>query len=86
MVACQQPKVPSQYAESQRPVAIFPDYRDVTVPVNIAPLTFNIDEEGTNFVTRFTAGGREWLLAGREVCPSPKQWRQMLSAMSPNGR
>ncbi len=86
MVACQQPKAPRQYAESQRPVAIFPDYRDVTVPVNIAPLTFNIDEEGTNFVTRFTTGGREWLLAGREVCPSPKQWRQMLSAMSPNGQ
>ena len=58
-VSCQKPKVPTNYSESNRPAAIFPDYHDVTVPINIAPLTFVIDEDGVSFVTRITAGKQE---------------------------
>ena len=76
-VSCQKPKVPVNYSESNRPAAIFPDYHDVTVPINIAPLTFVIDEDGVSFVTRITAGKQEWIYGGREVCPKAKEWENM---------
>ncbi len=79
-VACSNPKVPSQYGESEQLPRLFPEYQDVTVPVNIAPLTFAILNEGTDYVTRFTANGKEWLYGGQDVCPTKKQWREMVKA------
>jgi len=34
-----------------RPAAIFPDYTNITIPVNIAPLNFEIKEDGDSFVS-----------------------------------
>ena len=58
--------IPEGYTESQTLPKVYPDVIDVTVPVNIAPLTFTIEEEGTDFVTRITADGQEFLYAGRD--------------------
>ena len=77
LAACSHPKAPTAFSQSEQLPKTFPDYVDVTVPVNIAPLTFTIEEEGLDFVTRITAGKGEWLYAGRDVCPSEKQWRRM---------
>lgn len=77
LAACSKPRVPASFSQSEQRPEIFPDYADVTVPVNIAPLTFAIEEEGTDFVTRITAAGNEWLYQGTEVCPTPKQWAKM---------
>lgn len=79
VVSCSKPKAPTQYSDDERLPQIFPEYQDVTVPCNIAPLTFAIEEEGTNFITRLTANGNEWLYEGDEVCPTPKQWKKMVS-------
>jgi len=76
--ACSKPRVPSQYSDSEQLPRIFPEYQGVTVPVNIAPLTFAIEEEGDQFVTRVTTPGREWLYAGDEVRPSAKDWKRMM--------
>ena len=84
--ACSNPKLPAQYTESQEQPDIFPEYQDVTVPVNIAPLTFHIDTEANDYVTRITAGDQEWLYAGRDVCPTPKQWAQMVNGQMVNGK
>ena len=75
--ACSKPKAPAQYTDDERLPHIFPEYQDVTVPCNIAPLTFAIEEEGEQFVTRLTADGHEWLYAGKEVRPTQKQWTKM---------
>ena len=80
MAACSKPRVPASYAEADQQPRIFPEYQDVTVPMNIAPLTFHIDTEAEDYVTRFSADGREWIFGGRDVCPTPKQWRQMKEA------
>ena len=77
LASCSKPKVPASYADSQQLPRIFPEYQDVTVPCNIAPLTFAIQDEGTDFVTRITTAGGEWLYAGPQVRPSSKQWAQM---------
>lgn len=77
LAACSKPQVPTSYTDSQESPHIFPEYQDVTVPPNIAPLTFHIDTEGEDYVTRITAGGSEWLYSGRNVCPSKKEWGKM---------
>ncbi|MBQ8968950.1 MAG: PD40 domain-containing protein [Bacteroidaceae bacterium] len=77
LAACSNPKVPATYTESEQQPDIFPEYQEVTVPTNIAPLTFTVQNEGTDFVTRITAGGQEWLYGDKDVCPSPKEWEQM---------
>lgn len=69
--------------DSQPP--IFPDYSGVTVPCNIAPLNFSVDDAGfvraefaSGGVQRFTVEGR------RGVIDIPlKRWRELLSVAAP---
>ena len=37
LTACHNAKVPEKYTDTNRPPRIYPDYTDVTIPVNIAP-------------------------------------------------
>ena len=67
--------------ETDRTGFIFPEYYDVTIPCNIAPLNFYYTEpEGKHFVTTFTAGEQSFRLKGREVCWKEKDWARLLSA------
>ncbi|MBR0274455.1 MAG: hypothetical protein IJQ59_10290, partial [Bacteroidaceae bacterium] len=68
--------VPPTFVENDAHPSIYPDYIGVIVPVNIAPLHFHIDHtaEATDFVTRFTAGGEEWVVGGEDVRPGLKRW------------
>ena len=62
---------------------IFPDYQDVTVPCNIAPLNFYYtDPEDSRFVTTFTAGQKSFSIKGREVVWKPRKWAELLSEKS----
>lgn len=79
LASCQKAEVPTSFDDSQQQPQIFPEYQDVTVPCNIAPLTFSIEEEGTAFVTRITVGNEEWLYGKRDVRPSEKEWKKMKS-------
>ena len=42
LTACHQAKVPSQFEQMKQQPVIYPDYIGVTVPVNIAPLHFQL--------------------------------------------
>ena len=77
-VSCAGPSVPEAPVATKKQPLIYPDYKGVTIPCNIAPLTFEIKEKGaTSFVTRFSVndGKKEFLLAGRDVIPSLEEWR-----------
>ncbi len=66
--------------------AVFPDYIGVTVPVNIAPLNFDVTGPGTDKVTAVVAGANGDSL----LCPSGdrtvrfpiKKWSALLAANS----
>lgn len=73
------PVVPSKYGTVGERPRIYPDYIDVVVPCNIAPLVFRVDEEGDAFVTRFKAGDKELVCGGREVAPAVDEWHSLLS-------
>ena len=74
-------QLPTDVIEEPAPPVIFPDYSEVTVPVNIAPLNFEIEEEGTEFLTEITGGnGERHLAAGKTVEIPMKFWKKLLAA------
>ena len=77
--SCTHPKVPESYGEVGVKPKIYPDYTDVTIPVNIAPLCFELITPADAAVTRFTAGGRELTVEGRKCRPDADEWRSLLS-------
>ena len=52
--------IPASYEESEALPKIYPDYVDVTIPANIAPLTFELDDaEADGMAARYKAGNVE---------------------------
>ena len=74
------PSVPDRYIAVGKLPVIYPDYIDVTIPQNIAPLVFEINEKADKYVTRLSAGAVELLFAGQEVAPSVDEWRSLMQA------
>ncbi len=80
--ACTQPRVPADFRDEGVAADIYPDYADVTVPRNIAPLRFRIEEQAQQFVTQLSSGNVVCTFQGQNVCPSLKQWEQLRSESS----
>ena len=79
MSACG-PKVPENYATSNEHPRIYPDYIGVTVPVNMAPLTFEMDKKAEDMVARFTAGSEELLCGGEKIQPDRDDWQRLVAS------
>ena len=75
-VACG-PKIPAAYTDSDALPRLYPDYREVTIPVNIAPLTFELDEEADEMVARFKVSDQEIVCADK-MQPDMDDWRSMI--------
>lgn len=58
------------------PLGMYPDYRDVTIPCNIAPLNFYYT--GGKAETTFSFGDYSIFVKGRDVCIPEKQWAELL--------
>ena len=78
MTACG-PQVPENYTSSDKQPDIYPDYRGVTVPANIAPLTFEMNREAEQMVARFTADGEELLCSGNKIQPEQDDWQRLVA-------
>jgi hypothetical protein len=79
LVACQSARVPETYTKSDAKPDIYPDYVDVTIPVNIAPLTFMMNDEVDEIVARLSCGSEEMVLGGDKIQPDIDEWHDMLS-------
>lgn len=75
--ACNCAEVPSQYADSNKLPNIYPDYVDVTVPVNIAPLSLELRQKADGAVTRYSFGSDEIVCGGIKAMPDIEEWRQL---------
>ena len=78
MSACG-PKVPENYATSGDHPRIYPDYIGVTVPVNMAPLTFEMDKKAEDMLARFTVGNEEMLCGGEKIQPDDDDWQRLVA-------
>ena len=59
---------------------IFPDYSDVTVPVNIAPLNFRYDGDASRSALVLESGGEAVTVRGPEFDIPLKVWRKLTAA------
>ena len=82
LCACHETRVPDNYGEADRLPDIYPDYVDVTVPVNMAPLHFQLMQEADEVVTRFSAGSEQIVVEGRKVRPDEDEWHTLAAAAS----
>ena len=88
LTACE-PQLPSQYEESDRLPKIYPDYIDVTIPANIAPLSFELDEEADEMVARYSVVGDASERCNEIICADKMQpdlgdWHALIAAASPD--
>ena len=81
LTACQRVSVPATFTESSELPAIYPEYTDVTVPVNIAPLTFELMQPATQMVARYHFGDDEIVCGGSDLkaCPDIDDWKELYS-------
>ena len=73
------PQVPDDYTSSDKLPDIYPDYKEVTIPVNLAPLTFEMSHEAEQMVARLTANGEELVCEGKKIQPSTDDWQQLVA-------
>ena len=75
-------KLPETFAEAGAPASIYPDYMDVVVPPNIAPLNFIVrDSLAESYVAQLQGGGEELLAAAGadgKVQMDSAAWRRLL--------
>ena len=67
-------------AGSEGPLVIYPDYKEVTIPANIAPLNYRYAMKDVRKArTTFTVDGKSVTVKGSEVTWSVRKWKAFLS-------
>ena len=61
-------------------LSLYPDYTDLVIPCNIAPMNFIVRNEADACVVVLSGGGREIKVKGPEVAVPVKQWHELLEA------
>ena len=72
-------RIPSAPAPTDSLPAIFPDNIGITVPRNIAPANFLIDDQADKYLTTLKAGATTVTVNGRKVCIRQKDWKNLVS-------
>lgn len=79
-VACSRQQIPAQFTQANVLPKIYPDYTDVTIPPNIAPLCFELLNDADEAITRFSTNNGELICPGLKVRPDMDEWKQLTSA------
>ena len=79
LAGCSSPTVPEVFTDSKDLPKIYPDYIDVTIPINMAPLTFELDEEADEMIARYAVGNQEMVFEGKAQ-PDMDDWRSLTEA------
>ena len=85
LLSCRQAQVPEHYRQLKTVPKIYPDYIDVTIPVNMAPMNFELLTGADDAVIRYSAGGQEILCSGLKARPDMDEWKA-LTATAQGGK
>lgn len=80
--ACSEVSLPTEYTEITDSLRLYPDYRDIVIPPNIAPLNVQVKSPGSEFVIRVAGKDHELVAGGGEdgkLQFDSLQWREMLT-------
>ena len=74
-------RCPEGFVSSDEAAVLSPDYTSVTVPFNISPLNFTINNDGDSFLTCVKSiDGGVLTVKGRDVCFGLKEWKGLLES------
>lgn len=76
-----QHNIPSEYQYTKDSLQIFPDYKNIIIPSNIAPLNFQVKTQGKNIVAEICAGNKSIIITGNkknEICFEEQEWKELL--------
>jgi hypothetical protein len=79
---------PPVFEELNLPAKLNPDYTSVTIPPNIAPLNFTINETADKYLARFrNSRGIDFMVSSRDgnINIPERKWRKLLSASLSDG-
>ena len=82
LASCGAKNMPVEYSEAGRTANIYPDYKGVVVPPNIAPLNFIVRENADDYAVRLSAGNRVInVFADKDgkIDIPEKEWHEMLA-------
>lgn len=75
--------VPDDAQPNKEQVSLYPDYTNVTIPPNIAPINFIVKSDASEFVVHFRGESGDEIVSGAEddgvVRIDSVQWRRLLS-------
>ena len=74
-------QLPTEFTQSDKLPYTYPTYAEVTIPVNIAPLTFEMYEsQWEEMAVRFSFGEEEIICRGKQALPPMDEWKQLTAA------
>lgn len=83
LMSCGRGSIPRDFEKTDTYANVFPDYRDVVIPPNIAPMNFIVRSPGDNYAVRLSCGSRTLdAFAGEDgkIMFPIEEWRPFLSA------
>lgn len=70
--------IPAKFEETDTTPSVYPDYTNLVIPANIAPLNIRIDEPGDEFVTCYESTGGTFIQKGNEINIPISKWKKIL--------
>ncbi|MDP4276235.1 MAG: hypothetical protein Q8914_01245 [Bacteroidota bacterium] len=78
---CSCKHLPGHCKDATDTLSLYPDYKEVCIPYNIAPLNFRINNEATSYLTSIRSkNGKTLIISGKDVEISLKDWKSLLAA------
>lgn len=79
LAACA-PKAPATYDTADAVPAIFPDYTDIVIPRNIAPMNFMIEEQADDYITVLKSQSGQVSVKGSDIRIPQSKWNRLTQA------
>lgn len=73
--------IPQKYEYAKDTLTIFPDYKNITIPVNIAPMNFIVRCNAKAIVAEVCAGKQTVVISANsenEICFEEQEWKELL--------
>lgn len=71
--------IPEKFEETDMTPSVYPDYTNLVIPANIAPLNFRIDEPGNAFITCYESQGGKYIQKGNKINIPISKWKKILN-------
>ncbi len=78
LVSCTN-QVPEVFTPVNKAAKIYPDYHSITIPYNIAPLNFRINEDADDYITKiYSFKEKGMIIKGKIIQIEIKEWKKLL--------